>query len=47
MKCGFYNDEQCTIINSEVNIEKKFQMLFEQKIASNVTRNEESKHIKF
>ena len=25
----------------------KFQMLFEQNIASNVTRNEESKHIKF
>ena len=26
---------------------KKFQMLFEQSIPSNVTRNEESKHIKF
>ena len=26
---------------------QKFQMLFEQNIASNVTRNEESKHIKF
>ena len=35
------------IMRKSNNIIIKFQMLFEQNIASNVTRNEESKHIKF
>ena len=32
-------------LENSKNICKKFQMLFEQNIASNVTRNQESKHI--